>query len=66
MGINLDARYWILDDGQIMDDLIPTSRLEGDVLVGNTRCWMLDAGLLISSTSCKFTNANFRIGGYFQ
>jgi hypothetical protein len=32
----LDARFLILDTGQIMDDLIPMSRLEGGILIGNT------------------------------
>jgi hypothetical protein len=27
----LDARYSILDAGEILDDFIPTCRLEGDV-----------------------------------
>jgi hypothetical protein len=32
---------WILelDPGQILDDLIPMSRKDGDVLIGDTGCY---------------------------
>jgi hypothetical protein len=36
----LDAGYWILYAGQIMDDLAPISRLEGDIFYRG--CWMVE------------------------
>ena len=39
----LDTGYWILDAGQIMDELIPISRLEGGVVIGDPRSSILDA-----------------------
>ncbi len=41
----LDAGYWMLDAGQIMDDLAPISRLEGDIFYRGY--WMLDAGQIM-------------------
>ncbi len=36
----LDARYSFLDAGQIVDDLAPISRVEGDIFYRG--CWVLD------------------------
>jgi hypothetical protein len=33
----------IWDAGQIMEDLIPISRREGGVFVGDAGCWMSDS-----------------------
>ncbi len=37
----LDTGYWI-NIGQILEDLVPISGLEGDIFVGNIPCWLLD------------------------
>jgi hypothetical protein len=48
----------ILDTGQIMDDLVPTRRLEGDVVcreywILDTGYWILDTGYWILDTNNK-------------
>ncbi len=39
------ALYWLLDTGQIVDDLAPISRLEGDIFY--RECSILDCNIAI-------------------
>jgi hypothetical protein len=37
-------RNELRDAGQIMEDLIPMSRRDGGVLIGDIGCWIFDIG----------------------
>ncbi|NOQ97971.1 MAG: hypothetical protein GQ561_07370 [Calditrichae bacterium] len=43
ISIKKKSGWWILDACQIMDDLFPTSRPEGDGFVGIAQCWLSEA-----------------------
>ena len=58
------TRCWILDAGQIVDDLAPISRLEGDIFYRGY--WMLEARFLMSSrpgTGSRFGKGIFAVIG---
>ncbi len=47
-----DTRYRMQDAGQIMDDLVPIGRPEGDVFIGDARFSVLGTRFLFTDAYC--------------